>query len=149
MNARPCVECHRDFTPEPRPGHPWARCPDCRQNPERASWPPVLAPVVSERSEGRQRAIQTAMQRLLAEAEATEWMRDGNCIGVDPDLFFPERGASTSQAKAVCRGCRVRPECLDYALATNEKFGIWGGLSERERRRIRRQRALDRRRGAA
>ena len=68
-------------------------------------------------------------------------------FGVDPDLFFPERGASTREAKEVCRGCVVREECLEYALTNGEKFGIWGGMSERERRRIRRARALARRRG--
>ena len=60
-----------------------------------------------------------------------------------PDLFFPERGASTREAKEVCRGCVVREDCLEYALANGEKFGIWGGLSERERRKIRRRRALE------
>ena len=59
-------------------------------------------------------------------------------MGVDPDLFFPERGASTREAKEVCRGCVVRLDCLEYALVNGEKFGIWGGLSERERRRLRR-----------
>ena len=74
--------------------------------------------------------------------ELTEhWQDDANCLGVDPDLFFPERGASTREAKEVCRGCIVRQECLEFALQNGEKFGIWGGLSERERRRIRRQRA--------
>src|SRR5213592_3136446 len=73
------------------------------------------------------------------------WQWQANCMGVDPDLFFPERGASTREAKAVCRGCVVQVDCLEYALAHGEKFGIWGGLSERERRRIRRQRALARR----
>ena len=73
------------------------------------------------------------------------WQEEANCLGVDPDLFFPERGASTREAKAVCRGCEVRVDCLEYALAHGEKFGIWGGLSERERRRVRRQRALERR----
>lgn len=72
------------------------------------------------------------------------WQARANCLGVDPDLFFPERGASTKEAKGVCRGCEVRLECLEYALQNGEKFGIWGGLSERERRRIRRQRALAR-----
>jgi WhiB family redox-sensing transcriptional regulator len=75
------------------------------------------------------------------------WQDEANCMGVDPDLFFPERGASTREAKEVCRGCVVRAECLEYALANGEKFGIWGGMSERERRRIRRQRALARRAG--
>ena len=80
---------------------------------------------------------------------ASRWQERANCLGVDPDLFFPERGASTREAKSVCRGCEVRLECLEYALAQGEKFGIWGGLSERERRRVRRQRALERRRVAA
>jgi WhiB family redox-sensing transcriptional regulator len=75
------------------------------------------------------------------------WQRQANCMGVDPDLFFPERGASTREAKEVCRGCVVREECLEYALSNGEKFGIWGGMSERERRRIRRRRALERRTG--
>jgi len=72
---------------------------------------------------------------------AEGWQEDANCLGVDPDLFFPERGASTREAKEVCRGCVVRQDCLEFALRNGEKFGIWGGLSERERRRIRRQRA--------
>lgn len=81
-------------------------------------------------------------QRIEAsESDDRTWQDQANCLGVDPDLFFPERGASTREAKEVCRGCEVRQHCLDYALANGEKFGIWGGLSERERRRLRRQRA--------
>jgi WhiB family redox-sensing transcriptional regulator len=71
------------------------------------------------------------------------WQDRANCLGVDPELFFPERGTSTVEAKAVCRGCEVRMDCLEYALAAGEKFGIWGGMSERERRRIRRTRNLN------
>ncbi|MFP5487688.1 MAG: WhiB family transcriptional regulator [Acidimicrobiia bacterium] len=79
---------------------------------------------------------------MLQPADLEENWQDGaNCLGVDPDLFFPERGASTREAKEVCRGCVVREQCLEFALQNGEKFGIWGGLSERERRRIRRQRA--------
>jgi len=74
----------------------------------------------------------------------TSWQDAANCLGVDPDLFFPERGASTREAKEVCRGCVVLEGCLEFALANSEKFGIWGGMSERERRRVRRQRALER-----
>ena len=70
------------------------------------------------------------------------WQDLANCLGVDPDLFFPERGASTREAKEVCKGCSVRAECLEYALSNGERFGIWGGLSERERRRLRRQRVM-------
>ena len=88
--------------------------------------------------------IDGASERLDDELDRG-WQDYANCLGVDPDLFFPERGASTREAKEVCRGCVVRQECLEYALANGEKFGIWGGMSERERRRIRRQRALQRR----
>ena len=77
--------------------------------------------------------------------EERSWQDQANCLGVDPDLFFPERGASTREAKEVCRGCVVREACLEYALSNGEKFGIWGGMSERERRRLRRARALARR----
>jgi WhiB family redox-sensing transcriptional regulator len=77
------------------------------------------------------------------------WQAEANCLGDDPDLFFPERGASTREAQAVCRGSVVRTECLEYALVNGEKFGIWGGLSERERRRLRRQRAQATRRTSA
>jgi WhiB family redox-sensing transcriptional regulator len=83
-------------------------------------------------------------EALMSDGEDKSWQDFANCLGVDPDLFFPERGASTREAKEVCRGCVVRDDCLEYALANGEKFGIWGGMSERERRRIRRQRALAR-----
>jgi WhiB family redox-sensing transcriptional regulator len=85
---------------------------------------------------------------LIVQPEKKVWQAQANCMGVDPDLFFPERGASTREAKEVCRGCVVREDCLEYALANGEKFGIWGGLSERERRKIRRRRALERRAAA-
>lgn len=74
------------------------------------------------------------------EFERPEWMAAAACLGMDPDLFFPERGEDAEQAKAVCRTCAVRLECLDYALANSEKFGCWGGLSERARRRMRKAR---------
>ena len=68
------------------------------------------------------------------------FMAFGACRGADPDLFFPDRGESLEPAKAVCAGCVVREECLEHALRVGERFGVWGGTSERERRRIRRQR---------
>jgi WhiB family transcriptional regulator, redox-sensing transcriptional regulator len=85
---------------------------------------------------------------LATDPDELTWQEYANCLGVDPDLFFPERGASTREAKEVCRGCVVRNECLEYALRHAEKFGIWGGMSERERRRLRRQRNIVRRSGA-
>jgi WhiB family redox-sensing transcriptional regulator len=70
------------------------------------------------------------------------WRQDALCAETDPEAFFPDKGGSTREAKLVCRGCSVRGECLEYALANEERFGIWGGLSERERRRVRLQRRL-------
>jgi WhiB family redox-sensing transcriptional regulator len=64
------------------------------------------------------------------------WQDRALCAQTDPEAFFPEKGGSTREAKKVCSGCEVRSECLDYALANDERFGIWGGLSERERRRL-------------
>lgn len=65
------------------------------------------------------------------------WRDQGACRGADPALWFPERGQSCVEAKTICAGCPVRGECLDFALDLGEKFGIWGGKSERERRRMR------------
>ena len=67
-----------------------------------------------------------------------EWMADGLCAEVDPELFYPEGGESNRDAKRICAGCEVRVECLAYALAHRERFGVWGGTTERERRRMRR-----------
>ncbi len=70
------------------------------------------------------------------------WQDLANCRGADPDLFFPERGASTRTAKGICRDCQVRAECLEFAIVSSEKFGIWGMMSERERRKIRKERQI-------
>lgn len=69
------------------------------------------------------------------------WQVDALCAQTDPEAFFPEKGGSTRDAKRVCESCVVRRDCLDYAMENDERFGIWGGLSERERRRLRRARA--------
>lgn len=71
-------------------------------------------------------------------AEEPDWQENALCAQTDPEAFFPEKGGSTREAKRICSGCEVRAECLEYALAHDERFGIWGGLSERERRRLRR-----------
>jgi WhiB family redox-sensing transcriptional regulator len=67
------------------------------------------------------------------------WQLRAACRGSDTDLFFPERGESSKEAKAVCAICPVRQQCLDFAISEVEHYGIWGGLSERERRELRRQ----------
>jgi WhiB family transcriptional regulator, redox-sensing transcriptional regulator len=76
---------------------------------------------------------------LSAYDEGTDWMRQAHCAQTDPEAFFPEQGRSAREGKGVCLACPVRAECLDYALEHNERFGIWGGLTERERRRLRRR----------
>lgn len=72
--------------------------------------------------------------------EDLRWQEHALCAQTDPEAFFPEKGGSTREAKRVCRSCEVRAECLEYAIENDERFGIWGGLSERERRRISRGR---------
>jgi WhiB family transcriptional regulator, redox-sensing transcriptional regulator len=73
--------------------------------------------------------------------EELSWQDRALCAETDPEAFFPEKGGSTREAKRTCRACEVRAECLDYALEHDERFGIWGGLSERERRRLKGERA--------
>lgn len=68
--------------------------------------------------------------------EEPNWQERALCRQTDPEAFFPEKGGSTREAKRVCLSCDVRGECLEYALQNDERHGIWGGLSERERRKI-------------
>lgn len=70
--------------------------------------------------------------------EELPWAADAKCLQADPETFFPEKGGSTREAKRICVECGVREQCLDYALENDERFGIWGGLSERERRKLKR-----------
>ncbi len=67
------------------------------------------------------------------------WQTDALCAQTDPEAFFPEKGGSTRDAKRICTSCDVRDQCLEYALHNDERFGIWGGLSERERRKLKRR----------
>lgn len=68
--------------------------------------------------------------------EPPEWVAQGLCAQTDPEEFFPNKGGSSRAAKNVCAACDVRLECLEYALVNEERYGIWGGLSERERRAL-------------
>ena len=65
------------------------------------------------------------------------WVKDSACSEPEGELFFPIRGENPKDAKAICARCPVQEECLEYALANGERFGVWGGKSEKERRRIR------------
>jgi WhiB family redox-sensing transcriptional regulator len=73
------------------------------------------------------------------DSDPLAWQEDALCAQTDPEAFFPEKGGSTRDAKRICAQCTVRAECLEYALKNDERYGIWGGLSERERRRLRRR----------
>ena len=68
------------------------------------------------------------------------WRNRAACRGIDPDIFFPVTDEEAEPAKAVCNACPVREACLEFALAAREREGVWGGATERERRRIVRQR---------
>jgi WhiB family redox-sensing transcriptional regulator len=71
-----------------------------------------------------------------------DWYGDALCaqVGDYDEIFYPEMGGSTRDAKKVCAACPVRERCLEYALDNEERYGIWGGLSERARRKLERQR---------
>jgi WhiB family redox-sensing transcriptional regulator len=77
--------------------------------------------------------------RQAEEENPLEWQSDSLCAQTDPEAFFPEKGGSTRDAKKICSSCEVRSQCLNYALENDERFGIWGGLSERERRKLRKR----------
>lgn len=73
---------------------------------------------------------------LEQESQEGDWRENALCAQTDSEAFFPEKGGSTRQAKKVCLTCISRAACLDYALVNDARFGIWGGLSERERRKL-------------
>lgn len=71
--------------------------------------------------------------------ELGPWVQDAACLGMDTEEFYPDRDRiAIKRAKAVCDGCPVRQACLDYAVASNIEYGVWGGKSAAERRRLRR-----------
>lgn len=76
-------------------------------------------------------------RHLPAGEPAGDWVHQAACVGLAPDLFHPTRGEHAGHAQAVCASCPVRNECLNWALRTGQEFGIWGGLSEQARKRIR------------
>ena len=78
-------------------------------------------------------------RRTDEQEDPLAWQSESLCAQTDPEAFFPEKGGSTRDAKKICGSCEVRAECLEYALQNDERFGIWGGLSERERRKLRKR----------
>ena len=93
------------------------------------------------RDEDDAQSEEFSLLQLVADGEEAEvsWQERALCAQTDPEAFFPEKGGSTREAKKVCVSCEVRAECLEYALENDERFGIWGGLSERERRKLKKR----------
>ena len=88
-------------------------------------------------AEKRREEARRLLPVVLAVELHEDWQLDGLCNQVDPEIFFPEKGGSTREAKLICGLCDVSKACLRYALETEEQHGIWGGLSERDRRPFR------------
>ena len=86
-----------------------------------------------------EQALGDLTELIDATEEEQDWQERALCAQTDPEAFFPEKGGSTREAKRICLGCEVKDECLEYALAKDERFGIWGGLSERERRKLKKR----------
>lgn len=84
----------------------------------------------------RERVFADILRRHVADED---WQVRALCAQTDPEAFFPERGESNREAKRICGMCTVRDECLAYALRRHEPYGVWGGLSEHERRRHQRR----------
>ena len=76
----------------------------------------------------------------MAQKLSLTWRNRAACRGVDPDVYYPVSEEDAGVAKAICAECPVRETCLEYALANRERDGVWGGATERERRRMIRQR---------
>lgn len=86
-------------------------------------------------------AEQSLIEEILGPDERKDtWRGDALCAQTDPEAFFPDKGGSTRDAKRICAQCAVRQKCLEWAVDHDERFGIWGGMSERERRRYKKER---------
>lgn len=83
--------------------------------------------------------IARTVVRDIGDTAELGWQDRALCAETDPEIFFPEKGGSVRDPKRVCARCEVRAECLEYAMDTGQPYGVWGGLTERERRRLKRQ----------
>lgn len=72
-----------------------------------------------------------------------QWRIDALCAQTDPEIFFPNKGGSTREAKSVCARCPVAQECLEYAVATDQRYGVWGGKGRRALNRLRKMRGSE------
>jgi len=90
----------------------------------------------------------TVAAQIGVDLDGLAWMTGGLCAQTDPEAFFPEKGVSSAEAKSICTGCPVIAECLQYALEHGET-GVWGGTSERQRRKMLREQAAGEEQSAA
>jgi len=104
-----------------------------------AGWSATTGQPIDTFTEPKPAPARTAMALFIDQP----WVDQALCAQTDPELWFPEKGGATHVAKAICAQCFVAAECLDYALTTNERFGVWGGLSERERRALNPDRTIE------
>lgn len=108
-----------------------------------------LHPAKQNQTRNESRSVEPVATRALlpipifrSANELEGWKKFASCAQTDPEVFFPEKGDSTKQAKKICSLCDVTTQCLEYALDNDEQFGIWGGLSEQERRKLRKVRTV-------
>lgn len=122
-------------------------CPDCGATQGIKGWP-----FTSDHALTQHRKMDChpdrayGLSRLARILEPVPWMADANCRGMDADLFHPDKGQNPNEARAVCDGCVVRDECLTWALDNqtgHNDYGVWGGTTPRERRRIRKARRME------
>lgn len=88
------------------------------------------------------------MAEIVTTYDPNDWRLDAACRHLDTAIFFPETEEDVAVAKAICATCPVREACLEFALVTRQDDGVWGGLDETERRRVRRRRQEAARRAA-
>lgn len=105
--------------------------------PESRTGPSILGYTALLRNEDAKPQIDVSTDD---DEDSLEWRDKAECRGTHPDVFFPNEGAGTGEAIRICQGCEVKTDCLEYALVNKEEHGVWGGASERERRRILRRR---------
>lgn len=114
-----------------------------KQSAKRALAAPVAQPAISTPKPSslptNSRRITSFNDLVSPDESSLDWRDKAVCMQTDPEMFFPEKGGSTREAKKLCLGCEVIDQCLKYAVDNDERFGIWGGKSERERRKIKKE----------
>lgn len=120
-----------------KPGEKKFQTPERRYT--RTELPPALPPTPAPRPEPT-RVQKPPPEPVFRPFIRGDWVDDALCAQTDPEAFFPEAGDNVNPALRICQACPVRQKCLDWALANNETFGVWGGTTPNDRRKLRRAR---------